>query len=416
MSLTCEIIAIGNEVLVGDVINSNAATLSQALTQLGYQINYHTTLGDDEATMLQAFRLATKRAQLVMVTGGLGPTSDDFTLEVFAQFLKVPLQRDLKIAKKIERFFKKSGRAFTPNQLKQADFPKGSIVLQNPLGTAPGIYRAYQRTHFFFLPGVPAEMSEMFSKQVLPILKKKMPVRQKVRTKVLRCFGIPEGALDYALKTELMERVKLLEARLAFQVKFPDILLKISSSGSSENEVKRKLKTAKARILEKVGNYVYGEGEPDLAVVVGKRLKQSGKTLAVAESCTGGYLSDWLTNQPGASDFFLEGLTCYANSSKISRCCVQSSILVEQGAVSREVAIQMASGIRRQVGADFGIGITGIAGPSGGTAAKPVGTVHVAIASRDEVWDKKFVLPFGRKAFKKVVAAIALDKLRKMLL
>src|SRR3990167_1670329 len=124
MSLTCEIIAIGNEVLVGDVINSNAATLSQALTQLGYQINYHTTLGDDEATMLQAFRLATKRAQLVMVTGGLGPTSDDFTLEVFAQFLKVPLQRDLKIAKKIERFFKKSGRAFTPNQLKQADFPK----------------------------------------------------------------------------------------------------------------------------------------------------------------------------------------------------------------------------------------------------------------------------------------------------
>ncbi len=414
--IQAEIIAIGNEILDGRIVNSNAAYLSQQLIKQGISVIQHTAVADDETQMLQAFASAAVRAQLILVTGGLGPTADDFTLEVFAKFKKVSLQRDAVCEQHIKSYFTKLGRVPSQNQLDQALIPEGATVLTNIVGTAPGVYAEFNGVHFFFFPGVPQEMQTMFKAQALPLIIKIFPEREAYAEIILRCFGTPEGTLDHLIREELQNRVELQGVSLAFQVKLPDILIKLSTSEKSLNLAEQKVNKAVEKLTEKIGNYIYATGETDLAMVVGDLLKQQTKTLAVAESCTGGYLANWITNVPGASLYFLEGAVTYANEAKITRLNVDPEVLATEGAVSEAVARQMAEGIRKNLQTDFGFGITGIAGPGGGTADKPQGTVYVALASEKTTWCKRFQLPFPRETFKKMVAAVALDRLRRTLI
>lgn len=412
--LIAEILAIGNEVVDGTITNSNAAWLSAALSELGLTVRYHTAIPDDEALMMDALERAQARAKWVLVTGGLGPTVDDFTLEVAAKYFKKKLIVHEPSIKAIRNFFKRLGREPTPNQEKQALLPKGAVVLSNKVGTAPGAYLKYKNTHFAFFPGVPAEMHPMFEKGLLPHLKKHITHLAGRQLKVLRCFGLPEGQLDYTLRKDLKGRLDLMGADLGFRVRFPLIELRLVARGEKAAQA---IKKASRLLRKRLGPYVFSEKtEESMAAVVGCLMKKQKKTLALAESCTGGLVSHWITQEPGASEYFLQGLVTYSNEAKKKLLGVSAKTLQKHGAVSKEVALEMAHGVRKSAKADYGISLTGIAGPSGGSKEKPVGTVHIALVSEGQEWQKCFHFPLGRTRFQQVAAATALDQLRRDLL
>lgn len=416
MNMTAEIIAIGNEVVDGSILNTNAQWLSQRVSQLGLSVSYHTAIPDDESLMLQAFQTASQRSQWVLVTGGLGPTVDDFTLEVAAKFFDQELVTDPLALKKIRRRFSDLGRELTPNQEKQCRFPKGAAVLLNDLGTAPGAFYEHQGVGFTFFPGVPSEMETMFEKNFLPILQKHLGKGPRRHLKVLRCFGLTEGQMDQALQEDLTGRLGLMGAQLGFRVRFPTIDVRLSVTEKDEKKAQKQLAKAAEVVREKLGHVVFGEGEDRLEEVVGSLLKAQGQTLATAESCTGGLLANWITDVPGASNYFLEGVISYSNQSKLDLLGVSRETLKKHGAVSGPTALAMARGIRKRVGSDFGVSLTGIAGPSGGTVEKPVGTVNIAVVHPGGEWEHGYHFPFGRLLFKQVASAIALDRVRRLLI
>ncbi|MCP5467712.1 MAG: competence/damage-inducible protein A [Deltaproteobacteria bacterium] len=414
--MKAEIISIGNEVVDGSVINTNSSWLAGQLSQLGISVCFHTAVPDDEALMLDAFSRAQQRVQLVLVTGGLGPTVDDFTLEVAAKFFKKPLKQDSTSLKKIHTFFEKLGRQATSNQEKQALMPEGASVLENSVGTAPGAYYLSKEVHFAFFPGVPQEMKSMFREQFLPILKKDPKRGAERHLKVLRCFGIPEGQMDHELRKKIQGRVGLLETELGFRVRFPYIDIRLYCSEKDFTKAQDKLNSAAQIIREHLGNYIISENDEFLPKIIGDLLTQKKQTVSCAESCTGGLIANLITDIAGASTYFIEGVVTYSNQAKIDLLGVSPQILEKHGAVSEETALAMAMGIRKIAKTDFAIATTGIAGPDGGTTEKPVGTVYIAFADQQKEWVKKFHFPFGRDRFKQVVAATALDRLRRQLL
>lgn len=409
-----EILAIGTEVVDGDVVNSNAGWLSQRMVELGHEVRFHSAVPDVETLMLEAMRLASTRAQIVLITGGLGPTLDDFTLEVAAKFFQVPLECDAESLKRIRGFFEKLQRKMTPNQERQAWLPKGCQVLMNEVGTAPGVAVTHQGVRFAFFPGVPREMQRMFERQFAPLLP--IPDKSAYRSrKDLHCFGLPEGQLDFELREFLQGRGEVDGTLVGFRVRFPSIDLRLRSVAATQAEADAQLAATERRIRDKIGDYIFGEGEQTLEQVVGALLREKKMRLAVAESCTGGLLSSLITDVPGASEYFLQGQVTYSNEAKIQQLGVSPATLDQFGAVSAETALEMARGIRRVSGADFGIALTGIAGPDGGSAEKPVGTVHIALAHSGGEWERKYLFPLGRDRFKQVAAATALDRLRRFL-
>lgn len=410
-----EIIAIGNEVLSGETINSNASYLAIELEKLQFKARMHKVIPDDEQAISEALCEASLKNDLVLITGGLGPTVDDFTLEIFAKAQKVNLIEDPESAQKIVKRLQSLNLEITPNQKKQAMIPEGALVLKNDLGTAPGILQKWQRAHFIFLPGVPSEMKAMFQIECVPRLIKLFPQPLLSRQVILRAFGAPEGKLDYLLKDDLKDRVHFHGCQLAFQVKFPEILIKLKSSAENADDLERSLTQATQRLYELLGTYIYAEGETSLAQKVGELLRVKHLSLALAESCTGGYLSHLLTSYAGASEFFKEGIVTYSNESKISRLGVSPQTLQEFGAVSQEVAQEMALGVQKNLQTDYAIALTGIAGPGGGSPEKPVGTVHIAIASSEGLWTKVYHFDRDRDSFKRLAAAAALNKLREFL-
>jgi nicotinamide-nucleotide amidase len=414
--MIAEIIGIGNEVVDGSVVNTNASWLAERLSGIGVTVRYHTVVPDEEDLMFSAFAAASQRAQVVLVTGGLGPTVDDFTLEIAAKFFGVKLKEAPDSLRRIRDFFRKLGLAATPNQEKQALLPEGALVLPNTVGTAPGIYYRHRGVHFGFFPGVPAEMKSMYEQSFLPRFLPEVGPGESRRIQVLHCFGLPEGQMDQRLREAIQGRVGLLGAQVGFRVRFPVIDVRLYVSHQDAKQAEKILHEASQVVHEKLGDVIFGEGEEiTLARVVGDLLKGGGKTLAVAESCTGGLLSDWITDVPGASDYFLQGVVSYSNQAKIDLLGVRKKTLERYGAVSAETALEMARGIRDRAHADFGAAVTGIAGPSGGTPDKPVGTVHIAVVGPEGEWNKKYYFPFGRRRFKQITAATALDRLRRML-
>ncbi|MBI2082598.1 MAG: competence/damage-inducible protein A [Deltaproteobacteria bacterium] len=403
-----KIITTGDEILSGTILDTNFAWMAERLWGRGFELIGHLTVADDPHQIREALLGAAQEADVVIVTGGLGPTTDDITLEAAAEAFGLPLTLNATSLKEMEAHFKKIGHEMTPNNKRQAMLPKGGCRISNRVGTAPGCQIKYKDTEYFFMPGVPAEMKGQFEEFVLPILEKRAG-QSFFLQKIFRCFGMAEADLDQALRESDLGPV-----RLSWRFLFPEILIKISTTEPKKGI--DQIAHAEKLIREKVGAFIYAEGDETIERVIGRLLLEKKQTLSVAESCTGGLISNLLTNVPGSSGYFERGVVTYSNDSKLQILGIDLVLLQKFGAVSSEVATAMAERVRQISGTTYGIGVTGIAGPSGGTESKPVGTVHIAVAGPKETKERKYFWPRDRESFKLFAAHVALHKLRRMIL
>ena len=449
--MKAEILTIGDELLRGEIVDSNKSLLSDRLLGLDVQTRYHVSVCDDPEDMTDAFRRAAARSDVVLVSGGLGPTRDDLTTEVLAQTFDRPLVLDEAVLETIRAFFRGVGREMTENNAKQARFPEGAEVLPNPIGTAPGFLLVVEGSAFFCMPGVPRELERMMDEQVLPRIAKLQAERSAgsqaraagaqragkaegraasrrraesegtaerssegrvVRAALLRTFGMGESTLD----DELKDIAASGDVSLGFRTAFPDNYLRPLARAATVEEAEAKLAHLCDAIRERLGPLVYGEGDETLPAVVGRLLREHGRTIAVAESCTGGLVAARITEVPGASDYFAGGVVVYANAAKTALLGVPEAMLAEHGAVSEPVARAMAEGARTRFAADFGVATTGISGPGGGSPEKPLGLVHVALAREGGTHSDHFVFPLDRSRHRLLTAQIALDWVRRALL
>jgi nicotinamide-nucleotide amidase len=410
--MKAEILTIGDELLRGEIIDSNKSFLSDRLLSLDVETHFHASVRDDPADMTDAFRRAVARADVVLVSGGLGPTRDDLTSQVLAESFGRKLVRDPEALEGIRAFFRAVGREMTENNAKQADFPERSEVLPNPIGTAPGFSIEERGTLFFCMPGVPREMHKMMDEQVLPRITRRAGDSQVVRARLLRTFGTGESMLDDQLKDVAASG----DVSLGFRTSFPDNYLRPVARGATVEEAEAKLERVCEQIRERLGAIVYGEGDDTLPMVVGRLLREHGVTLALAESCTGGLVAEQITEVPGSSAYFLGGVVAYSNEAKARFLGVPQALLDEHGAVSEPVVRAMAEGVRERFGADLGVATTGISGPDGGTAEKPVGLVHIALARAEGTHAEHFVFPLDRHRHRRLTAQAALDWVRRAVL
>lgn len=385
----CEILSVGTELLLGDTTDTNATFLSRKLREYGFAVYHRQTIGDNEKRMCEAMALALSRSDLVLVTGGLGPTYDDITRSVAARLFEMPLMRNEAVAEEICAYFRRRGMNMSDNNFLQAMVPQGAEILPNLWGTAPGLRLKKDGKEMILLPGVPREMKEIFASSVEPILAEESGGRMK--TEVLHFYGISESLLDEKIGF-LMKESK--NPTIAPYAADGEAEVHITALGKREEEIEALCRGAKEKILALVGEYCYGEGNTSAENEVVTRYRQKKMTLATAESCTGGLLSQRITSIPGASDIFSLGVTAYSEEKKMQVLGVSEKTLREDGVYSRACALEMARGVRTLSGSDVGIGITGIAGPSGGTEKDPVGTVYVAVVSGEKELVERTV--FGR--------------------
>lgn len=410
--MSAEILTIGDELLRGEIVDSNKSFLSDRLLSLDIETRFHGSVRDDPEDMADAFRRARERSEIVLVSGGLGPTRDDLTIEVLARTFGRERVLDEPSLEAIRAFFERFGRTMAKNNEKQAWLPEGAEALPNPVGTAPGTHLRVGDTSFFCMPGVPSELRVMMDEQVLPRIAAAQGARRIVRSRFLRTFGLGESNLDELLADVARDG----DVVLGFRTAFPDNFLRPLTRGATAAEADAKLEAVVASVRERLGVMIYGEGEETLEEVVGAQLLRSGRTLAVAESCTGGLLAERITRVPGSSGWFVGGVVSYANDAKTALLGVPEAMLAEHGAVSEPVACAMARGVRERLGADLGVSTTGIAGPDGGSPDKPVGTVWIGVADGDGVRAERFVFPFDRVRNRLVSTQVALDWIRRALL
>jgi nicotinamide-nucleotide amidase len=410
------IISIGNEVLSGQAIDTNAAYLSAELLSVGIPVVSSYTVGDDMDLIVRSLKLAGSDADLVLVTGGLGPTDDDLTRQGFAKFLGTELQLQNELLQKIQDFFANRNLQMSERNKIQAYIPAGAGALVNSVGTAPGIIAKIKGKLFAAMPGVPSEMKQMFEESVLPELRK-FTVGQAIVVRKLKCFGTGESNIA-TLLGDLMQRGR--NPLINSTVKYGVITLHIIATAEhkdkpalSEVEGAQEMAEKDEKLLTRLlGELVYGTGEQTLAEVVGEKLAQQNKTIAVAESCTGGCLAKLLTDIPGASRYFTLGWVTYSNAAKTTELGVPSGLIEKHGAVSGSVAEAMAKGAREKAGTDFAIGITGIAGPTGGTEQKPVGLVYISVDSANGCETKRLIFSHQREFIRLRAAQTALNMLR----
>lgn len=415
--MKAEILTIGDELLRGEIIDSNKSHLSQRLLDLDIETRFHATVADVPEDMTDAFTRAAERSDIVLVSGGLGPTRDDLTIEVLAETFGHKLVLDKASLETIRAFFRRFGREMAEINEKQAYFPEGALILDNPVGTAPGTMLAVSRKGrddalFFCMPGVPSELVKMMDEQVLPRIAARRKITSYSRAILLRTFGIGESNLD-----EMLRELDLgPDIELGFRTAYPDNYVRPVSRGASAAEAEARLARASAAIREHLGPLCYGEGDETLEAVTGALLAKQGKTVAVAESCTGGLVGSRFTSVPGSSAYFLGGFLTYANEAKRDLLGVPESMLAEHGAVSEPVARAMAQGARERLGADFALATTGISGPGGGSEEKPVGLVYIGLASADACEVKRILFPLSRERHRQFTTQVAIDWLRRELL
>jgi len=409
-----EILTIGDELLRGEIVDSNKSFLSDRLLSLDIETHFHASVRDDPPAMIDAFLRAAERSDVVLVSGGLGPTRDDLTSEVLAKCFGLAHELDEAALETIRAFFRGVGREMTENNASQARFPAGSEVLPNPIGTAPGFALEQGGAVFFCMPGVPRELTRMMDEQVLPRLARRAGggAKAAVRARLLRTFGMGESTLD----AELADIAASGDVSLGFRTSFPDNYLRPLARAASEAEAEAKLDEVCAAIRARLGPLVYGEGDDSMEIVVGRLLTEQGRSIAVAESCTGGLIAERITDVPGSSGYFLGGIVAYANSAKQHLLGVPAEVLEAHGAVSDACARAMAEGVRKRFGADIGVATTGISGPGGGSDDKPVGLVHVALARDGATHAEHFVFPLDRTRHRQLTAQVALDWVRRSLL
>jgi nicotinamide-nucleotide amidase len=408
-----EVLTIGDELLRGEIVDSNKSFLSDRLLSLDIETHYHASVRDDPPAMIDAFLRAAERSDVVLVSGGLGPTRDDLTSEVLAKTFGLAHELDEAALETIRAFFRSVDREMTENNASQALFPAGSEVLANPIGTAPGFALEQGGAVFFCMPGVPRELYRMMDEQVLPrVARRAGGGAQAVRARLLRTFGMGESTLD----AELADIAASGDVSLGFRTSFPDNYLRPLARGASEAEAEAKLDEICDAIRDRLGPLVYGEGDDSMETVVGRLLTEQGRSIAVAESCTGGLIAERITDVPGSSGYFLGGVVAYANSAKQDLLGVPAHVLETHGAVSDATVRAMAEGVRRRFGADIGVATTGISGPDGGSDEKPVGLVHLALARDGETHAEHFVFPLDRTRHRQLTAQVGLDWVRRALL
>ncbi len=409
--MIAEILVTGQEILTGSVIDTNSAHIAQTLEEAGLEVTRHVCVGDDMEIIVSIIKEISKRADVAVVTGGLGPTTDDITAEAAAKSAGVELVLNRSALRAVEDFFKERKRTMTSSNKKQAMLPKGSECLYNPVGTAPGFSMKIGRCSFFFLPGVPFEMNRMLSDMVLPRIEKHQGRAREVNlVKTISTFGLTESAIGEQLAGLTAE---FPEIKLGIRAKFPEIHVTLYGRGKDDKGLYQSMGKASEWVMKKIGEKVFSDDGVSMEAVVGGLLAGKKATLAVAESCTGGLISHWLTNVPGSSEYFLYSGVTYSNESKSKLLGVSTKILERYGAVHEETVKEMAEGVRRVAGSTYGLATSGIAGPAGGTNDKPVGTVCIGLAAPQSVKGFRFFFPFySRYRNKKIFAMTALDLLR----
>jgi len=410
--LTAEILAVGTELLLGDTLNTNAQYLSKELAGLGISVYHHTVVGDNPARLKKAYSDAFSRADIVITSGGLGPTKDDLTKEIGAEYFGKKLVMDENALKTLESFFTRVGRVMTENNRKQALMPEGALLIPNNNGTAPGCIISDKGKTLIMLPGPPRELTPMFEECVVPYLRERSD--GVYISRVLRLCGLGESTAEDMIK-DLIETQT--NPTIAPYAKLNELTFRITASAKTEAEALALMEPTIKELYKRFGDNIYGEGNNlSLARVVVEKLKEKNMTIAVAESCTGGLMASALVDIEGSSEVFSEGLITYSNEAKINRLGVSVQTLKNHGAVSLECAQEMALGVAKLSGTNIGIGITGVAGPGGGTEEKPVGLVYVGSYSKGETNTTELRLTGNRETIRTRAVVNALNLLRKQIL
>lgn len=404
-----EIIAIGSEMLTPHRTDTNSLWLTEQLNALGIEVKLKIVVGDDEARLEETVRDALKRSEVIIATGGLGPTEDDITRKIFARVLKRRLQLHDATLEGIRARFAARGYPMPEINARQALVPEGAQILPNPKGTAPGLLMTEGRTTIVLLPGPPREMRPMFTASVLPVLRERSG-GALIKRRKLSVFGLSESRVDEIaapiyLRTNNPSTTILADRGV--------IELHLSARAGSEEAAERLLDELAAPLEEALGVHLFSNRGESLEEVVGEWLRFRRYTLAVAESCTGGLLAGRITDVAGSSDYFLSGVVAYANEAKTALLGVPADLIAARGAVSPEVAEAMASGVRERAGTTIGVGVTGIAGPGGGSEEKPVGLVYIGVANEAGVESRRFLFPGDRYLIRQFSVNAALDMVRR---
>ncbi|HHX22843.1 MAG: competence/damage-inducible protein A [Tepidanaerobacteraceae bacterium] len=406
--MKAEIIAVGSELLLGQITNTCAQIISSALQEIGIDVYYHICVGDNQERLMQIFETSYNRSDIIILTGGLGPTKDDLTKETIALFLGIPLKIDNFSLEKIKSYFAYRGKRITENNYKQALIPEGSYAIENNKGTAPGVILNHNEKIIVMLPGPPREMEPMLKETVIPYLEKKSD--STIISRVMRFHGIGESVLEEELNDLISKQTNPTIAPLA---KMGDVTIRITAKAKDKLTARNTIKPIEEEIKRRVGQYLYGFDNDTIERIVAKLLFKSKKTISIAESCTGGLMAHKLTNIPGISQYFNMGIVSYSNSSKHDLLNVREETIRKYGAVSEQTAREMAEGVRQCSNSDIGVSITGIAGPDGGTIGKPVGLVYLGYSDSDTSYVEKHIFKGDRLDIKERSANYALHLVRK---
>ena len=411
MGLRCEILSTGDEVLTGAVVDSNAAFLADALGSLGFEVVRHTTVGDDRISLRNALTELGAVADVVLCTGGLGPTVDDLTTEVVASMLSVPLKLDADAFAQMERRWKSRGQRMPENNRKQARVPQSAEILPNLIGAAPGYSVRIGRAQFFFLPGVPREMKQMFEGQAVPRLMRLRAGPEIFEMRVHRVFGLSESVAD-AMLMGLEERHR--GVKLGFRAHFPELQVKLTVKGTDVDTARRLLSDASTEVTTRLGSSIFSDGSP-MAHVVIDGLARAGATVTTAEGCTGGLVAQMLTSVVGASRVYQRGVVAHSMTAMVEDLGVKADLLDREGVVSVACAEAMAEGARVRGEATYALATTGILAAEDATSGLPVGTAIVAIASPERTRVQRLVSPGSPEQVQAMAAMAALDLLRRSL-
>lgn len=407
--MRAEIISVGTELLLGQIVDTNAPYLSEALSTLGIDVYHRSTVGDNATRVAEVLRTALGRADVVITIGGLGPTQDDLTKETIAEVLGERMVMDPESENAIRAFFERRGIPIAQSNLKQAQRPESGIAIPNSVGTAPGLIVEKDGKIIIALPGPPGELVPMVESSVVPYLSHKTSGASKVIvSRILKVCGIGESAAEERVKDLLSSA----NPTIAPYAQCGEVTFRITAKATDKSEALAMISDLESKARERLGDYVYGTDEDTLESVVVSMLIERGLKLALAESCTGGLISHRVTNVPGSSQTLLAGVVAYSNQAKTDFLGVPPELIRQHGAVSPEVAEAMARGVAHRTGADMTIGVTGIAGPGGGTPEKPVGLVYIAIGSPNEVSVTRNVFGGSRQEIKLRTSHTALNMLR----
>mgnify|MGYP001303858113 FL=1 len=413
--MKCEVISIGDELLIGQTINTNASWIGEQLNNFGFTISHGAIISDNKNDIILALNNASNRSDIIIITGGLGPTNDDITKHTLTEYFNTSLERNKDIEKNIVAYFKSVNRPILKSNLDQALLPLSCEVLSNSRGTASGMWFEKDNIIYISLPGVPYEMKGIMQEHVFPKLLTKMGGETVVVNKTIRTHGMGESFLAEIIKS-WEDKLEINNIKLAYLPSPGIVKLRLSVIGLDKLILERKLKETIDELKALIPDQIYGYGNATMEGVVGKLLKERNLTIATAESCTGGSVAKMLTSISGSSSYFNGAIVSYNNQSKVDLLNVDFKDIDDYGAVSQQVVEQMAEGVRNKLHTDYGISTSGIAGPSGGTKEKPVGTVWIAVASKNRIVSKKIKLGYNRERNMHVSSISVLNLLRLELL